>query len=267
MGNKSMRILLLLILLSPALAKAYTVTDQWGIEHGTGYEPPNTDILLPKAYESLPTTDLPNAFDSRSLGWISPVKDQGQCGSCWAHAIVENFEDQLLKNTKKLTQLSVAQMIDCDSGAAGCGGGDMAQGFYAVNPGLSLAKDYPYGGGQGWCKNPLPTIAARAKGWKYVGKPNTAPTVDELKAAIMAHASLFVLVSAGGANWDGRAYMYQCGNTYDNHMVEIVGWTAKGEWIMRNSWGTGWGDKGFAYLPFGCDNIATGVGSAAFLEL
>jgi C1A family cysteine protease len=255
------------LLLMSQVSRGETFKDERGIEHGLGFRKSFTDIYYHQEYEALPTDNLPAAFDSRAKGWVSPVKDQGQCGSCWAHSLTENLEDALLKAGKGSFNLSVQQVVDCDSQAAGCNGGDMYEGEYLVNYGLTKAQLYPYTAKDGRCKNPLPPIAAKPASWKFVGAPGRAPKVEELKAALVAHGSLFVTVAAGGYNWGGHQPMTWCWNSDVNHMVEIVGWNADGQWIMRNSWGTSWGDKGFGYLPFGCDSIASTPDSAGFLVL
>lgn len=237
------------------------VVDANGIAHGTGYI--KSLRKLTKVHESLRSTDLPVSFDLRAMGDVSPIKDQGQCGSCWAHATTESLEDAILFAGNPGMQLSAQQMTGCNSAQFGCDGGEMNAADYLVTPGLALDKDFPYQGSDA-CKKNLKT-AAQAKSWAYIGKDdNTAPTTDEIKAALVTHGSVFVTVAAGGSDWNGQAEMTDCSGTGVDHMVEIVGWNTKGEWIMRNSWGTGWGDAGFAYMPFGCDEIATDPDSAAY---
>ena len=245
------------------------VVDQRGVTHGLGFVRRMNEGNIPRKYETISmSAQLPVSFDARAKGWISPIKDQGACGSCWAHAISENLEDANLKAGKPKPALSPQQMVDCDDMASGCNGGSMYDGAYATSPGLASAKDYPYTGRTAWsCKKPLPPIQAKAAHWAFVGAQGRAPTIYELKTALLAHGSLFVTVSAGGMNWQGQPRMTKCGNSEVNHMVEIVGWTVDSKWIMRNSWGTAWGDKGFGYLPFGCDQIANTPDSAAFVVL
>jgi len=242
------------------------VVDHFGIKHGLGLVHRFGEAKLPREYESLKSiTALPASYDAREKGYVSAVKDQGQCGSCWAHAITENLEDLYLRLGKGTTQLSPQQMVDCDRQAYGCSGGSMYDAAYPEG-GIAAESAYPYHASNGWCKNPLPAPAAKAAAWGFVGAQGRAPTTDEIKAALLVHGTLFVTVSAGGWNWQGNPDMSHCGNYGTNHMVEIVGWTADSKWIMRNSWGTGWGDKGFGYMPFGCDEIASTPDSAGFLK-
>lgn len=240
------------------------VVDSHGVAHGTGYHKIVGKKLLPKGsvHDTTVLKDLPASFDLRAQGDVSPIKDQGQCGSCWAHATTESLEDAILFAGKPGMQLSVQQMTGCNSNEYGCGGGEMDSADYLVNPGLALDKDFPYQGDNS-CKSNLKT-AAKAQSWAYVGAEDRAPTTDEIKSALVAHGSIFVTVAAGGDDWGGQATMTDCGSTGIDHMVEIVGWNEQGQWIMRNSWGTSWGDNGFAYMPYGCDEIATDSDSAAY---
>lgn len=245
-----------------ALSQAVTITDQRGIVHGTG-------LIAGKMggfgdiYDSTVLSNLPDSYDLRADGKVSPIKDQGQCGSCWAHATVESLEDAILFTGGAAVKLSTQQMTSCNTEMYGCNGGMMNAADFLVSPGMALEKDFPYTASDERCKNGLKT-AAKAASWAYVGAAGRAPTTTEIKSALVAHGSVFVTVSAGGNDWDGRSEMTDCYNTGTNHMTEVVGWNEKSEWIMRNSWGTGWGDKGFAYMPFGCDSLATDVDSAAY---
>jgi C1A family cysteine protease len=270
MGDFMFKVLLgLLFCSSVSLAAQSTpvVVDMHGIAHGTGYVQGFPRDRTHRHFRMVPV-DVPAAFDLRTLGFVSPVKDQGQCGSCWAHAITENLEDAILSAGKPGKVLAPQQLVSCYTGADGCDGGDMDAADYIVNPGLALESDYPYVGATTTCVSPLPTIAAQAKSWAYIGAPGTAPTTDDIKQALYQNQhSVFVTVAAGGDDWNGQGVMTDCSTTGVNHMVEIVGWTAAGQWIMRNSWGTDWGTQGFALMPYGCDEIATDVDSAAQVVL
>lgn len=241
------------------------VIDAKGIVHGTGYVGHSTKSLM-RTYKIDPQDDLPKAFDLRTKGFVSPIKNQGQCGSCWAHATVESLEDAILRSGTPGLELSAQDMTSCNSQEYGCRGGEMQSADFLVSPGIALEKDFPYYGRDVRCPDGL-KIAAKATSWTFVGAEGRAPTTTELKAAIVAHGSLFVTVAAGGSDWNGQTTMIDCSASGINHMVEIVGWTEADQWIMRNSWGTDWGDKGFAYMPFGCDEIASDVDSAAYTVL
>ncbi len=259
------RSILLSLALMASAAHAETVRDAHGVRHGLGLlktKSHHGNLYFNPAPEYV--GDLPDAFDLRALGFVSDIKDQGQCGSCWAHAIVESLEDAILHSGGAKAKLAPQELVDCDNNAAGCGGGNMDDADFIVKTGTANESAYPYKARDQRCKSPLPQPQTKAKSWAYVGGQGRAPTVDEMKRALYTYGSLFVTVAAGGSDWDGRTTMSGCRNRGTNHMVEIVGWTKDGKWIMRNSWGTDWGDKGFAYMPYGCDAIATESESAAY---
>lgn len=211
-------------------------------------------------------TELPASYDLRTLGLVSKIKNQGGCGSCWSFAITKATESARLKAGLTEQDLSEQQQVSCDRNAAGCGGGNMDNADYEVGTGLALESDYPYTASNSRCRSPLPTIASKLKSWAYVGGGNRKPTVDELKQAIYQYGTIFVTVAAGGSDWGGsRVHMTGCSNRGTNHMVTLVGWNEQNEFIIGNSWGSDWGESGFAYAKQGCDNLANDSDGAAFV--
>lgn len=243
---------------------ADVVIDANGVRHGTGLR--KDQERQPALYFNphVITGILPEEYDLRALGLVAPIKDQKNCGACYSFAITESLEDAILHAGGDLVDLSTQQIVSCAKDAYGCGGGFMSTADYILNPGLALAKDYPYTATSSRCKNPLPHIAAKAASYSFIGASNRAPTTDELKQAIYTYGSIFVTVSAGGSDWDGRKVMTRCSNRSTNHMILIVGWTRDGKWIIKNSWSKNWGEDGFAYMPYKCDNVANEKQGAAF---
>lgn len=210
----------------------------------------------------------PASLDLRTSGLVSKIKDQGQCGSCWSFAITKALESAMLKAGKSELDLSEQQLVACETKAAGCNGGYMESAYYAVNPGLTSESNWPYTATDSPCKNPLPSIAAKGVNWAFIGSSSRAPTVDELKEAIATYGVIFVTVSAGGNDWGGSVtHMTGCLNAQVNHMVTLVGYNEKNEFIIGNSWGTSWGEKGYAYAKQGCNKLASTVRSAAFITV
>merc|ERR1719326_1184982 len=104
----------------------------------------------------LSTKDVPESLDWRDKGAVNPVKNQGQCGSCWAFSTVANIEGVNFLKTKQLVSLSEEELVDCDTktGNEGCQGGLPTQAYADMiqnKIGLELESDYPYTGSGGKC--------------------------------------------------------------------------------------------------------------------
>tara|TARA_R110000868_G_scaffold9394_4_gene46924 strand:- start:925 stop:1983 length:1059 start_codon:yes stop_codon:yes gene_type:complete len=211
-------------------------------------------------------TGYPPNLDLREIGQVSAIKDQGSCGSCWAFAITKTLESARLRAGGSELNLAEQEMVSCDTHAYGCSGGFMDEADYIVRRGLPLEAAYPYTARNGRCRSTLPPVADKAVSWAYIGAEGRAPTVDELKTAISTYGVIFVTVSAGGADWGGsRVHMTGCSNRGTNHMVTLVGYNQNDEFIIGNSWGTDWGENGFAYAKRGCNGLANEVQGAAFI--
>jgi hypothetical protein len=210
-------------------------------------------------------SDWPAKLDLRETSWVSEIKDQGSCGSCWSFAIVKALESARMRAGLPELDLGEQEMVSCAKDAHGCGGGYMSSADYIVDRGISLESDYPYVAKTGRCKNPLPAVADKAVRWAYVGSSNKKPTVEELKAALNTYGVLFVTVAAGGSDWNGAVHHTSCRSRGVNHMVTLVGYNEQDEFIIGNSWGKGWGEGGFAYSKQGCNQLADEVGGAAFV--
>jgi len=198
--------------------------------------------------KKLPTDNLPASVDWREKGAVNAVKDQGQCGSCWAFSSIAAIEGHHAVKTGNLLSLSEQQLVDCSkNGNEGCNGGDMSLAFqYAETEGLELEADYPYEGVDGSCR------ATAAKEKVKVTADNAVPVNDaaQLKAAIAegpvsvaieADTMVFQFYSGGIFNSDS------CGTNLD-HGVAAVGYGSENGsdyYIVRNSWGSWWGEQGY----------------------
>jgi len=205
--------------------------------------------LLPNA----PLSGAPSTFDWCNSGKCSPVKDQGQCGSCWAFATTENIESVHAIRLGSLPILSPQQIVDCDSGEAGCSGGDPAQAYtYVKNQGgLDTEAFYPYRAVDGPCK-----FSAAHVGAKITGEANGfGGSENQMAANLAATAPFSIIVDA--SSWQfyssGILPASKCGHNLD-HAVIAAGYDLTANyWRVRNSWGTGWGEHGFIRLQFGQD--------------
>ena len=206
--------------------------------------------------------ELPEKIDWREKGAVVSVKDQGQCGSCWAFSTVAAVEGVNQIATGELISLSEQELVECDkSYNQGCNGGlmDYAFQFIINNGGIDTEKDYPYRGRDGRCdQNRKNARVVSIDGYEDV------PTNDEksLKKAV-ANQPVSVAIEAGG-----RAFqLYQsgvftglCGTDLDHGVVAVGYGTEDGVdyWIVRNSWGPNWGENGYIRLEQNVANTSTG---------
>jgi len=203
--------------------------------------------------------DVPASVDWRTTGVVTAVKNQGQCGSCWAFATTETVESATAIATGKLLTLSPQNVVDCTpnpnhcGGTGGCGGATAELGFtYVAGNGIALESDYPYKGVDEACKT---TVAKAAQVKGYVQLPE-----NDYQSLLNASAFIGpIAVSVDASTWnlyvsgvyDCPARVYQSPDI--DHAVQLVGYgtdttTNQAYWIVRNSWGASWGEKGYIRL-------------------
>ena len=232
--------------------------DERGERHGLGYLGQGS-VHGVIHWSPAITRGFPDKFDLRELGLSPPIKNQGSCGSCWAFSITRAHESAMLKQGKDYVDLSEQEMVSC-ADAYGCNGGYMSNMSYVKDKGQASEADWRYTATTGRCRNPMPPRASQAVKWGYVGASNRKPTLDEVKQALMDFSALSAEVAAGGAfSPNSRGFIDRCSSNSINHMVEIEGWVDESHLILGNSWGTNWGDKGFAYTPLGCNRFGNRV--------
>jgi C1A family cysteine protease len=197
--------------------------------------------------------------DWRTKNAVTPVKNQGQCGSCWAFSTTGSTEGRIAIDTGKLIALSEQQLVDCagSEGNQGCNGGLMDDGFQYIikNKGLCSEADYPYKASKNFfCKASKCTNVPGSdiSGFQDVDKSETAlaAAVDNqpVSIAIEADQSSFQFYSGGVMSG-------ACGTNLD-HGVLAVGYgtdSGKDYWIVKNSWGASWGESGYIRLLRGID--------------
>ncbi len=214
---------------------------------------------------------LASSFDWRSVNgqnYVSPVKNQGSCGSCWAFGTVAPLEAKLLISGGELADLSEQYLLSCNDSGWSCNGGWWAHDYHKdkkvsgeLEAGSVLETLFPYTASNSVC-NPPHAHYQKIESWKYVGNSYGVPSVEAIKYAIATYGPVAAAVCAGSAFSSYRSGIFSsdeknvCKTGQVNHAVVLVGWDdATDTWIMKNSWGTGWGESGYMRIKRNVSNI------------
>ena len=211
------------------------------------------------------TNAAPEAWDWRDKGYVAHVKDQGSCGSCWAFSTMANLEGQYYKNKGKMVTFSEQMLVDCDTYDSSCNGGLMENTFdWLKENGIMTDADYPYVGYKQSCqKDPSKYIDMKVTGYKKLGSSTSTWSPvdeDEIKEFLYETGPLAIALNANplqtytGGILDKTSS--QCPVSGINHAVTMVGYghddaSDKDYWIVKNSWGQTWGEKGYFRIKRG----------------
>ncbi|XP_057967619.1 thiol protease aleurain-like [Malania oleifera] len=212
-----------------------------------------------KGNHKLTNDALPETKDWRDNGIVSPVKDQGHCGSCWTFSTTGALEAAYTQAFGKAVSLSEQQLVDCARAFNnfGCSGGLPSQAFEYIkyNGGLDTEEAYPYTGTDGVCK-----FSSENVGVRVIDSVNiTLGAEDELKHAVafVRPVSVAFEVVTDFRFYEKGVYTSDtCGSTpMDvNHAVLAVGYGVEDGvpyWLIKNSWGEEWGDNGYFKMEMG----------------
>jgi C1A family cysteine protease/predicted secreted protein len=213
---------------------------------------------------------LPSAFNWCDQGACTTVKNQGNCGSCWAFSTVGPLESNILYYDGLVKDLSEQYLLSCNTNDWSCDGGNFAHDYHEwkVPPGEPEAgavyeADFPYTAHDDPC-NPPHTHHEKIIDWDYVGNYYSVPPVANIKQAILDYGPVSVAICIGSQfrNYHGGIFhTNECTNP--NHAVVLVGWDdeqgTNGIWYLRNSWGASWGESGYMRIEYG----TSAVGHAA----
>ncbi|KAL0869362.1 hypothetical protein ABMA27_007612 [Loxostege sticticalis] len=210
-------------------------------------------VPMPEA--KIPKVDVPEAFDWRTYGAVTPVKDQGSCGSCWAFSVTGNIEGQWKIQTGDLISLSEQELVDCDKLDHGCNGGLPDNAYRAVEElgGLETKNDYPYEGEDDKCSYNKTLSRVHIS-----GAVNISSNETEMAQWLVHNGPISIGINANAMQFyrAGISHPWKALCNPDNldHGVLIVGFGVKDYplfhkrlpyWIVKNSWGASWGEEGY----------------------
>ena len=199
----------------------------------------------------------PAAYDWRDYGRVSPVKDQGSCGSCWAFSTIANLEGLYYAKKGVMKTFSEQMLVDCDTSDSGCNGGLMEYAFtWLKKNGVMLDSDYPYKGVKSTCKSDKSKyVDMTVTGYKKLGSSYStwsAVDEDEVKEFLYETGPLAIALNADPLQTYSSGILdltsAKCPTSGINHAVTLVGYGTENSvayWIVKNSWGTSWGEKGY----------------------
>ncbi|XP_020348182.1 cathepsin L1 [Oncorhynchus kisutch] len=212
-------------------------------------------------------------IDYRAMGYVTEVKDQGYCGSCWAFSTTGAIEGQMFKRTGQLVSLSEQNLVDCSKpyGTYGCSGAWMANAYnYVVQNGLQSTDTYPY-----TSVDTQPCFYDSIQSVASITDYRFIPSGDEqaLADAVATIGPITIAVDA-----DHPSFMFYSSGIYEepscnpnnlSHAVLLVGYGSEGGqdyWIIKNSWGTAWGEGGYMRMIRNGSN-ACGIASYALYPI
>ena len=211
---------------------------------------------------------LPSSFDWRTSKGLPPIRNQGACGACWAFATVGALECAIKIKDNVTTDLSEQWLVSGNAEGWGCDGGFFANDYHL----RGSSKHDAYGDNGAVTEAAFPYVAADAPfrgpyphsywldSWAYIGTGSTLPTVDQIKSAIVNYGPVAagIYVNSAFQAYGGGVFNNNDDKTI-NHAVLLVGWDdslgTSGAWILRNSWGTGWGESGYMRIEYGCCQV------------
>ncbi len=214
-----------------------------------------SDLTAPSGniQQTSKTTSLPSSFSWLAQGKCTTVKNQGSCGSCWSFAACGSFEGVIKIFDNASRDLSEQWLVNCDQQSSGCNGG-WCPDYMFVQNGAVYEPDQPYTQQDGACKSSY-TYHEKPNAWHEIA---TNPTVAQIKQAIYDYGPVWSTVCVGN-NFENYSsgVLTQSDGSQVNHAIVLVGWDdATSSWILRNSWGTSWGENsGYMRIKYGVSNI------------
>jgi C1A family cysteine protease len=228
------------------------------------YPQPAAEEPLAAAADAAALAALPAAYDACPGGvetGCTPVKNQGNCGSCWAFGTVGPLEQAILIKDGVTRDLAEQYLVSCNIDGWSCNGGWWAHDYHEwkfatgePGPGAVYEADFPYTATNAAC-NPPHTHHETIANWVYIGNDSSVPSTDAIKQAIYNYGpvSAAVCVNTAFQNYQkGTIFNPTTSCSTINHAIVLVGWDdTKGAWRLRNSWGASWGESGYMWIAYG----------------
>ena len=196
-----------------------------------------------------PYNKIPDVLDYRTKNAVTPVKNQGRCGSCWAFSTVGALESKYALDTGKLERFSEQKLVDCSDSNFGCNGGFMHKAFDDIlwKGGLPLEENYPYTALVNPCNKNIPEFKKlNLLGYQFVLSHSSSALQTSLQ-----HNPICIALAGDPMKFlfygEGIFDCNECSKT-NNHAVLLVGYDTTGDvpyWIVKNSWGEKWGENGY----------------------
>jgi len=227
------------------------------------------DHTLPQSHYDAMNTTIPDEFDGRTAfpGLLRPIRNQEACGSCWAFSAAEVLSDRFAIQTKdkNFPPLSPEDLVSCDKGDHGCGGGLLPNAWrYLSGTGIVTDKCFPYGAGKGQAPACVSKCEDGSEWKKYKsGNGYAINGVENMQKEIMTNGPIQVAFMVYKSFMSYKSGVYTK-HWYEllpegGHAVKIVGWgTEDGTdyWLVANSWGTSWGEDGFFKIKRGVNECS-----------